>query len=398
MLQRFHEIYLYLCTPYVNGMLKNGFKALIISGFVVIIGLASCKSKKAEASELNSQNEFQVIQVIQKDITTNLEYVADIQAVKNVELRARVEGYLDQILVDEGNAVRKGQVLFKINDEEYKAALNKAKANLKVAQAEVNSAQIELDRVKLLVDKNVVAKTELDLAKAKLSIAEANVEQALAEESHAAIRLSNTEIKSPFDGTIDRIPFKIGSLIREGDLLTTLSDINSMYVYFNVSEVEYLEYFKSNKDDSLFNQKVELVLADGSVYPCKGKIETMGSEFEPTTGAISLRAVFSNKENLLKHGSTGKIRLKETIKNALLVPQRSTLEIQDKLFVMVVENNMTKLKSFEPLQRYGHFYIVKSGLTENDVIVYEGIQNLQEGAMIKPVKITEEEVFSKSIN
>lgn len=379
-------------------MLKTKFKVLIYSAFIVLVEFVSCKNKNQDIAEQNVQNVFQVIKVIRKDVVTNLEYVADIQAVKNVELRARVEGYLDQILVDEGNIVRKGQVLFKINDEEYKAALNKAKAHLKVAQAEAQSAQIELDRVKLLVEKNVVAKTELDLARAKLSIAEANIEEALAEESHAAIRLSNTEIKSPFNGTIDRIPFKIGSLIREGDLLTSISDINSVYVYFNVSEIEYLEYFRSNKDDSLFNQKVELVLADGSVYPVKGKIETMGSEFEQATGAISLRAIFNNRDNLLKHGSTGKIRLKESIRNALLVPQRSTLEIQDKLFVMVVENNMTKLKSFEPLQRYGHFYIVKSGLTENDVIVYEGIQNLQEGSMIKPVMISEQEVFSKSIN
>ncbi|MCX7744499.1 MAG: efflux RND transporter periplasmic adaptor subunit [Flavobacteriales bacterium] len=379
-------------------MLRRELKNLIFSTLVVLSGLVACKYKNHDISEQNVQNEFQVIKVIRKDVVTNLEYVADIQAVKNVEIRARVEGYLDHILVDEGNTVKKGQVLFKINDEEYRAAMNKARANLKVAQAEAQSAQIELDRVKLLVEKNVVAKTELDLARAKLSIAEANIEEALAEESHAAIRLSNTEIKSPFDGTIDRIPFKVGSLIREGDLLTSISDINSVYAYFSVSEVEYLEYFRSNKDDSLFNQKVELVLADGSVYPIKGKIETMGSEFEQATGAIALRAIFNNRENLLKHGSTGKIRLKESIRNALLVPQRSTMEIQDKLFVMVVENNMTKLKSFEPLQRYGHFYIVKSGLTENDVIVYEGIQNLQEGSMIQPVMISEQEVFSKSIN
>lgn len=379
-------------------MLKNKCKAQVISVIVFSIGLFSCKKQVNDTTELNAQNQFEVIHVIRKDVITNLEYVADIQAVKNVELRARVEGYLDQILVDEGNTVRKGQVLFKINDEEYRAALNKAIANLKVARAEAQSAQIELDRVKLLVEKNVVAKTELDLAKAKLSIAEANIEEAQAEESHAAIRLSNTEIKSPFDGTIDRIPFKMGSLIREGDLLTSISDINSVYVYFNVSEIEYLEYFRSNKDDSLFNQKVELVLADGTVYPIKGKIETMGSEFEQATGAISLRAIFNNRDNLLKHGSTGKIQLKESIKGALLVPQRSTLEIQDKLFVMVVENNMTKLKSFDALQRYGHFYIVKSGLSEKDVIVFEGIQNLQEGSIIQPVMISEEEVFSKSIN
>ncbi len=379
-------------------MLKSELIKLIISVVLFTIGLSSCKTQSKDIAEPDAQNEFQVIHVIRKDVISNLEYVADIQAVKNVELRARVEGYLDQILVDEGNNVRKGQVLFKINDEEYRAALNKATAKVKIAKAEMQSAQIELDRVKLLVEKNVVAKTELDLAKAKLSIAEANVEEALAEESHASIRLSNTEIKSPFDGTIDRIPFKIGSLIREGDLLTSISDINSVYVYFNVSEIEYLEYFRSNKDDLLFNQKVELVLADGTVYPIKGKIQTMSSEFEQNTGAISLRAIFDNHDKLLKHGSTGKVRLKETIKNALLVPQRSTLEIQDKLFVMVVENNMTKLKSFEPLQRYGHFYIVKSGLSENDVIVFEGIQNLQEGAMIQPVMISEEEVFSKSIN
>jgi membrane fusion protein (multidrug efflux system) len=336
---------------------------------------------------------FSTLYPLQQDVDLEVDYTAGIKAIRNVEIRARVEGYLDQILVDEGQRVSKGQILFKINDEEYKAALNKARAQIKVAEAEAASAQIELDRVRLLVEKNVVTRTELDLAQAKLEIARARIEEARSEEARALLKLSNTEIRSPFDGVVNLIPFKIGSLIREGDLLTTLSDVSRVYAYYNVSEVEYLEGLAGDKDDSLRRSRVELVLADGSVFPVPGRIETIAGEFDKETGSIALRAVFDNKDYVLKHGSTGKIRLHRYIRNALLVPQKSTIEIQDKLFVFIVENNMVRLKSFKPLQRYGKYYIVSEGLSRQDLFVYEGVQDLQEGQVIETRLLSPEEIL-----
>ena len=241
----------------------------------------------------------------------------------------------------------------------------------------------------------MVTKTELDLADAKLEIARSRIEQARAEETAAAIKLANTSIRSPFNGVIDRIPFKVGSLISEGTLLTTLSDIETVNAYFHVSEVEYLENFRRKRGtDSSFLSNVELILADGDPYPLKGRIETMESEFEEGTGAIALRARFRNPQHLLKHGSTGKILLQDVRANALLIPQKSAVEIQDKNYVFLLNDNQTvTMKSFTPVARVGDYYLVGKGLNESDQIVYEGIQNIREGMVIVPKLVTQEQLL-----
>lgn len=346
--------------------------------------LAGCRNNLTQKEEFA---EYPVTKIISKDTVLYKEYVSDIRAFRNVEIRARVQGYLDRIYVDEGQEVTKGQLLFRINDEEYQAALAQAKANLNNAIAEASAMQLEMDRVKILVDKKVVSETELRLAKANYDAANARIEEARSAESHAAIRLSHTNIRSPFDGTIDRLPFKMGSLIDEGTLLTTVSDTHVIHAYFKVSENEYLE-FRKNKGNSHADEVV-LELADGTDHRYLGKIETMEGEFEATTGTIAFRASFPNSEHLLKHGSSGKVRLATDVKGALLVPQKATFEIQDKTYVYIVDgNNLAMMKSFVPKMRFSHFYIVESGLKEGDQIVYEGIQNLREGQQIKPAMVS----------
>lgn len=370
------------------------FGNLFFAPILAVLAL-SCRSD-TKSAELTEPEEFPVTSLIQRDIDIPREYVASIHAFQNIEVRARVEGYLEEILVDEGKEVKKGQLLFKINDEEYRADLNRARANVISAEAEMKSALVELERVKLLVNKNVITRTELDLAEAKVEIARSKIEQAKAEEVAASIRLANTSIRSPFNGVIDRIPYKIGSLISAGALLTTLSDIETVNAYFNVSEVEYLMNFsKAKSQNAFFLTNVELILADGTLYPLKGTIETMESEFEEGTGAIAVRAKFQNPNRLLKHGSTGKIRLHETRKGALLLPQKSGLEIQDKNYVFLLNENQTvNLKSFVPIARIGDFYVVGSGLTEADKFIYEGIQNVREGMVIKPRFIPHEQILA----
>ncbi|MCU0423554.1 MAG: efflux RND transporter periplasmic adaptor subunit [Bacteroidia bacterium] len=367
----------------------------------IFIGiLSSACGRKSNNAEEHLSTTVSVIQPHQKDIVTPVDYVADIHALQNVEIRARIQGYLGAIYVDEGKVVQKGQLLFKINDEEYRAKYNSAKANLKSAEAELKSAMVELARVKLLVDKNVIAKTEIDLAEAKVETAKARIEQAKAEETDASVRLANTEIRSPFNGVIDRIPYKLGSLISEGTLLTTISDLHAVYAYFKVSEIEYLQILKEqlNAVDTMDNNQVELLLADGSMYAFKGRIETMESEIETGTGSLAFRAKFANPNRILKHGSTGKIRITEHLKSAILIPQKSTLEIQDKNYVMLVDkNNMLVMKSFKPLQRFGDFYVVESGLNPQDRMVYEGVQNLKEGTVIQIETKKQEDVY-RAIN
>jgi membrane fusion protein (multidrug efflux system) len=348
-----------------------------------------CATKSETTSGVSdSIRTIPVTQLKPQKTDLHREYVGDIHAVKNVEIYARVKGYLEQVYVDEGKEVRKGQILFRINNEEYEAQLAKAKANLQSAIAEAKGAELEMKRVKLLVDKNVVSKTEIDVAEAKLAAANAKIEEARSEKSNASIQLARTEIKAPFDGIIDRIPHKMGSLIDEGTLLTTLSDTKTVFAYFNVSENEYLEYVRA-RGSADKKAVVELELADGSFFKHKGIVETMEGAFDEGTGSIAFRARFSNPDKLLKHGSTGTIRLTNTVENAILIPQKATFEIQDKNFVYVLgKDNKIKTRSFVPRSRLSGYYVVKSGLKSGETIVCEGLQGLKEGATINPKTIS----------
>ncbi|HEU5146892.1 MAG TPA: efflux RND transporter periplasmic adaptor subunit [Chryseosolibacter sp.] len=358
---------------------------------LTVLSIAACESKKPEEAASVPPRVLPVTNVLMKDTNLFREYVADIQAVQNVELRARVQGFLERIYVDEGQAVRKGQILFKINDEEYRAELAKANANLESAIAEAKAVELEVDRLKVMVEKKVISETELSVAEAKLKAVNAKIEQSRWAKSNAQLRLSYTSIRSPFNGIIDRIPFKVGSLIDHGTLLTTVSDISEVFVYFNVSEGEYLEYVKSTVEESDGrNTLVSLMLADGTLYPFDGSVETMGGEFQASTGSISFRARFPNPNSILKHGATGKIRLSNTVTDAIMIPQKAAFEIQDKNFVFVVDStNQVRMRNFVPKTRFSHYYIVESGLKSGEKIVFEGIQEIRDGMRIipKPVRL-----------
>lgn len=370
-------------------------KSSLLGFSIGLITLVGCKNNVKTEDE--NSNLVPVTKVSVSNIETDLSFVADINAIQNVEIRARVNGYLEQIFVDEGKKVEKGQLLFKINDEEYKAHLLRAEANLKSAEAELKSALVEKERVRLLVEKDVITKTEMEIAMSKIDIAKAKIEEAKAEALAARVKLNNTFIKSPFTGVIDRLPFKLGSLINEGSLLTTISDISAVYAYFKISEVEYLIYTRTHPtvNDTAKGTAVSLILADGSNYPFPGKIETMESEFEEGTGTLAIRARFANPNRVLKHGSNGKVMVRRQLDSVMIIPQKSAMEIQDRNFVFLVnDQNMVEMKSFEILQRYKDFYVVKSGLKPGMRIVYEGVQNLREGSIIKPVETSMKKVYT----
>lgn len=364
--------------------MKKSTQGLLIAMLSVALAFTSCTEKATITTQKEVQN-LPVTQVLMRDTTLHREYVADIQAIQNVELRARVPGFLERIYVDEGQEVKKGQLLFKINDEEYKAELAKAKANMQNTIAEAKAVELEVDRLRVLVDKNVISKTELDVAQARLEAVKARIAEARSAETNATMRVSYTSIRAPFDGIIDRIPLKTGSLIEHGTLLTTASDISNVFAYFYVSESEYLQYMKMRGNAEANSDEVNLILADGSHYPHTGMIETMEGEFKASTGSIAFRARFPNPEKILKHRATGRISLSNTIENAVIVPQKSVFEIQDKNYVFLVDSlNQVKMKNFVPKTRFSHYYIVESGLEPGDKIVFEGIQNLQEGMQIEP--------------
>ncbi|WP_234733674.1 efflux RND transporter periplasmic adaptor subunit [Tellurirhabdus bombi] len=357
--------------------------------------LASCTTQEKE-KESTEKQAFPVIELTEQATTLQREYVGDLEAIRNVEIRARVAGFLDKVFVDEGQSVKKGQLLFRINEGEYQAELAKAKANLKSAVAEAKTAELELGRVRLLVDKKIISASEMELAKAKLDAAKAAIEEAQSVQTNASLRLSHANIRAPFDGVINRIPFKMGSLIEEGALLTTVSDTKEVYAYFDVSEKEYLEYIKKRRQQPGHrSQEVDLLLADNSSYSHKGKIETMETVFEGNSGTIAFRARFPNPDKLLKHGATGKVRLASAVTDAVLVPQKAVFEIQDKNYVFVVDDsNKVKMKSFIPQSRIDQFYLVSSGLEPGETVVYEGIQNIRDGMEITPKPLSADSVLA----
>jgi membrane fusion protein (multidrug efflux system) len=282
--------------------------------------------------------------------------------------------------VDEGKPVKKGQPLFRLNASAYRNKLSQAQAAVASAQAQAAAVRVESDRVKLLVDKNVIAKSELKLTTSKVREADARVADARAGEAAARLSLSYTLVRSPFDGVIDRIPLKVGSVVEEGTLLTTISDLSSVFAYFDVAEGSYMNYTKARREHpELHSDSVRLTLANGELYPQMGHIETAESEFNPNTGSIALRARFPNPDRLLKHGASGKVRLTDQLPSALLLPQKAVFEIQDQNFVYVVDQaGMTHTRSFKPYTRLGDFYVVKDGLKPGERVVYEGAPELHD--------------------
>lgn len=362
---------------------------LLLSMGVIII-LASC----SQTSQQKKEETFKVISPFVTDTVYINEYIAEINALQNVEIRTRVNGFIETIFVDEGQTVHKGQILFSISSTEYQQELKKAKASTKNAIAELKSAQIELENSQKLLDKKIIGKPEYDLATEKVDALKAKVEEAELNVAQAELNLSFTQIRAPFDGIINRIPNKVGSLLEEGTLLTTISNNKEVYAYFNVSETDYLNYV-ATKDEGK-SKEVSLILANGTVFKHTGVIETIESEFDKSTGTIAFRAKFPNPEQILKHGSTGKIQIKATLKNALLIPQKATFDRQEYLCVFVVgEGNTIQVQKITSLMRLPHLFVVGSGLSPEDKILYEGLQLVKEGDKIVPKMISFPQVINQ---
>ncbi|AZB11735.1 efflux RND transporter periplasmic adaptor subunit [Chryseobacterium sp. G0162] len=331
----------------------------------VLLLAVSCNKKKEEKEEVTT---YPVTSPVVMDTVINKEYVAQIQSVKNIEVRAQEKGFLEKIFVDEGQYVQAGQTLFRIMPKLYQAELLKAKA-------EVEQASIELKNASTLAGNNIVSKNEKAMAKAKLDAA--NAEMKLAQ-----IHLSFTDIKAPFSGIINRIPLKLGSLVDEGDLLTSLSDNTSIYTYFNVSEPEYLSY-QTHAADRGSNQ-VSLITANGETYTQKGEIQTIEGEFDNETGNIAFRAKFPNPDKLLRNGETGKVQMTMPVHNALIIPQKATYEIQDQKYVFVIDKNGTaRSKNIKVAYELPDLYVVSSGISKGDQILLEGVQKVKDDQKIK---------------
>ena len=345
--------------------MKN-IKIFLIFASILALSLVSCSHDEHKEHKLGN---FMATKPLVLDTIITNEYVSQIHAINRIELRALEKGYIQKIFVDEGQTIRKGQKMFKIMPNIYEA-------DLKIMKAEVDIAQIEYNNTKALSDKNVVSKNELLLAQAKLDKAKAELELA---QTH----LSFTDRNAPFEGIMDHFQAREGSLVDEGELLTTLSDNSKMWVYFNVPESQYLSYISTKKTAE--DEVVELRMANGEIFGSKGKIETIEGEFNNETGNIQFRATFPNNDKILRHGQTGSIILKNKVKNAILIPQKATFEVLDKRYVFIVDkNNTIKQKEISvSSDEIPHLFIVTKGLTSNDKILLEGMRKVHDGDKIK---------------
>lgn len=340
-------------------------RMIIIMAMCTVLYHTGCTSKGEEVHK--EEFKFQVTSPVKMDTTVTEEYVCQIHSIQHIELRALERGYLQDIYVDEGQYVRKGQLLFKIMPRLYEAELQKARA-------EVNFAEIEYQNTKSLFDRNVVAPNELAMAKAKY-------DKAIAEMELAEVHLHFTEIRAPFDGIIDRFHVRKGSLIDEGELLTKLSDNSKMWVYYNVPEAEYLDYQSTMDHDR--NMVVELLMANQKVFEYPGKVETIEGEFNHETGNIAFRATFPNPNGLLRHGETGNIIMSIPVQEALLIPQKATFEVLEKRYVYVVDDeDKVRAREITVAQEMPHLFAVKEGLEEDDKILLEGLRLVKESEEI----------------
>lgn len=339
----------------------------IRSFLVLIIALAACACTPAEHHE-EEQGVYAVTSPLRQDTEITSEYVAQVRAIQHIELRALEHGYLQEIFVDEGQDIEKGTLMFQIMPIIYKAEVSRSKA-------EVDKARIEYKNAKLLADKKVIASSELALAKATL-------DRAKAELSLANAHLRLTEVHAPFSGIMGRFHVRKGSLLEEGELLTTMSDNSTVWVYFNVSEKEYLEY--KSRADSDSAKTVELRMANGELFDQVGTIETIEADFNNETGNIAFRAAFPNPEGLLRHGETGKILMRVPLADALLIPQKATFEILDKRYVYVVDDEgVVRTRAITVAAELPHRYVVDSGLEEGERILLEGLRKVHEGDAIE---------------
>ena len=322
-------------------------------------------SKKEEAKE--EEMKLTVTSPWQKDTLVTKEYVAQIHAYQHIEVRAQEKGYLQKIFVDEGQTVHQGQPMFQIQPLLYSADLQKS-------QAEANYVGIEYKNTKSLADSNIVSKNELALSRAKYDKANADV-------ALARTHLQFTSIAAPFTGIMDHFQARLGSLVDEGDLLTTLSDNSKMWVYYNVPEAEYLSYKEQTKGDS--TMRVKLLMANNEVFPQPGVVKTIEADFNNETGNIAFRATFPNPNGLLRNGETGSVLMTVPLKNALIIPQKASFEVLEKRYVYVVDsNNTVHQKEIAIASEMPDLYVVKSGLKPSDKILLEGIRKVKDGDKI----------------
>ena len=343
-------------------------------------------------------NQFAVEAVKATSSNQSEQYPATIKGLQDIEVRPQVSGLIVKLCVDESATVRKGQALFQIDPTQYKAAYDQAAASVKSAKANLETITATERNKKMLHDQKIISDFEYQTAVNNLLTAKANLAQAEAAYTAAKQNLDFCTVKSPSDGVIGTFPYRIGALVSPSisEPLTTVSEIGDMYVYFSMTEKQLLDLTRAGgtlKEQLEKMPAVKLQLADGTMYDAEGKIDAVSGVIDQTTGSVSMRAIFPNKQNILRSGGMANVVFPYTMSEIILIPQTATQEIQDKKFVYVLQPDSTLKHTEIQISNLndGKNYIVTGGLKEGDQIVVEGVQTLQDGQKISPITVAQKE-------
>src|SRR5690606_11205408 len=361
-------------------MKKNNFIHSLPIALGILLLFSSCgDDKSAQQAQMAQQAPtLPVVSIPTKTVTAFTTYPASIEGIVNSQVNAKISGYITDVLVDEGQKVRKGQTLFRLETQTLSQDAAAARAN-------VNAAQVEVDKLKPLVEKNIISNVQLETAKAKL-------QQAKSGYNSIAANIDYGNIKSPVDGYVGSINLRKGALVSPSSQvpMTTVSDISKVYAYFSMNEKEYLDFIQNAEGKDIEEKikklpKVQLLLANGSLYEEKGTIETINSQVNANTGSISFRAVFDNPSRILTNGNSGKIKIPKVYTDAVVVPQEATYEQQGSIYVYKVgEDGMATSTKIETTAEVGNLYVVASGLQKGDKIVAKGANKLRGNSKINP--------------
>ncbi len=358
---------------------KNFIHSLPIALGILLLFSSCGDDKSAQQAQMAQQAPtLPVVSIPTKTVTAFTTYPASIEGIVNSQVNAKISGYITDVLVDEGQKVRKGQTLFRLETQTLSQDAAAARAN-------VNAAQVEVDKLKPLIEKNIISNVQLETAKAKL-------QQAKSGYNSIAANIDYGNIKSPVDGYVGSINLRKGALVSPSSQvpMTTVSDISKVYAYFSMNEKEYLDFIQNAEGKDLEEKikklpKVQLLLANGSLYEEEGTIETINSQVNANTGSISFRAVFDNPSRILTNGNSGKIKIPKVYTDAVVVPQEATYEQQGSIYVYKVgEDGMATTTKIETTAEVGNLYVVASGLQKGDKIVAKGANKLRGNSKINP--------------
>ena len=370
---------------------------------ITIVVLSTTLFASCIGSEITQEEErtYPVVEVENRDVLGYQTYPTSIQGINNNDVRTKIQGYISEVLVDEGQRVNKGQVMFKLETNVLSQTESAAQSSVAAAQAKVAVAQVEVKKLEPLVDQNIISPILLETAQVRLLHANSELKQAKANYNSIAANVDYAIIRAPVDGVVGKINLRTGALVGPSDQtpITTVSDIRALYAYFSMNESEYLNFLYetagNSSEEKLKNiPPVELLMANGRIYDEKGTISAITGQINPQTGSIQFRVSFPNKQGILTNGNSGTIRIPKPYKNTLVIPETSVFEQQGKVYTYIVTNDTVRLTEIKEIDRINNLVLVESGLKQGDIIVAGGMSGLRSNTAIRQTKTVTDSIIN----